>query len=190
MSSARERIIDATLTLVGEHGMAGVTMVAVAQAAGVARATLYNHYPDVPSILTDAAAVHNEQAIDGLRHALAVVSSPPQAIEQLVRYIGSISRDGHTLTTHHTFPPELRGRLATFDTELEHQIEQALTDGIAAGDFRPGLDTGVTATLLRHALTGVSELVAATPERTAHIVDHAATALLAAIITADQKDPR
>lgn len=189
MTSARERIIDATLTLVGEHGMAGVTMVAVARAAGVARATLYNHYPDVPSILADAATTHNEHAIDGLRQALAVISSPPQAIEQLVRYIASISRHGHTLTTHHTLPPELRGQLATFDTELEHQIEQTLADGIATGDFRPGLDTDVTATLLRHALIGVSELVAATPERTALIVDDAATTLLAAI-TADQKDPR
>ena len=85
MTSARERIIDATLTLVGEHGMAGVTMVAVARAAGVARATLYNHYPDVPSILADAATTHNEHAIDGLRQALAVISSPTQAIEQLVR---------------------------------------------------------------------------------------------------------
>ena len=51
------------------------------------------------------------------------------------------------------------------------------------------LDTDVTATLLRHALIGVSELVAATSERTALIVDDAATTLLAAI-TADQKDPR
>jgi AcrR family transcriptional regulator len=189
VSSARERIIDATLTLVGEHGMAGVTMVAVARAAGVARATLYNHYPDVPSILADAATTHNGHAIDGLRQALAVISSPPQAIEQLVRYIASISRHGHTLTTHHTFPPELHGTLAAFDTELDRQIEQILTDGIDTGDFRPGLDTSTTATLFRHALTGVSELVAATPGRSAHIVDDAATTLLAAI-TADQKDPR
>lgn len=189
MTSARERIVDAAITLVGEHGIAGVTMVAVARAAGVARATLYNHYPDVPSILADAATTHNEHAIDGLRQALAVVSSPPQAIEQLVRYIASISRHGHTLTTHHTFPPELHGTLAAFDTELDLQIEQILTDGIVTGDFRPGLDASTTAILFRHALVGVSELVAATPEDAAHIVDDAATTLLAAI-TVDQKDPR
>ena len=52
-----------------------------------------------------------------------------------------------------------------------------------------GVDTSTTATLFRHALTGVSELVAATPDRSAHIVDDAATTLLCAI-TADQKGPR
>jgi AcrR family transcriptional regulator len=189
VTPARERIIDATLTLVGEHGLAGVTMVAVAKTAGVARATLYSHYPDIPSILADAATTHNHDAIDGLRQVLGVVSRPPQAIEQLVRYIASISSHGHTLATLHSFPPELRDQLAAFDAELEHQIGSILSDGIAAGDFRTSLDTDATATLLRHALIGVSELVAATPERAAHLVDDAVTTLLAAI-TADHKDPR
>ncbi len=189
MTSSRERIIDATLTLVAEHGLAGVTMVAVAKAAGVARATLYNHYPDVPSILADAAIAHNQHAIDGLRQALGVVAGPTRAIEQLARYIASISSHGHTLATHHDFPPDLRDQLAAFDTALEHQIQQILAGGVAAGAFRSGLDTDTTAVLLRHALTGVSELVAATPEQAAHIVDDAVTTLLAAV-TANHKDKR
>ena len=183
MKSARERIIDATLTLVSEQGLAGLTMVAVAKTAGVARATLYNHYPDIPSILADAATAHNRLAIDGLTQALAVISTPTKAIEQLVRHIASISSHGHTLTTHHDFPPELRDQLSAFDTELEQRIRSILTDGIASGDFRPDLDADFTALLLRHALTGVSELVAATPERAAHIVDDATATLLAAITT-------
>lgn len=183
MTSARERIIDATLTLVADQGLAGVTMVAVAKTAGVARATLYNNYPDVPSILADAAAAHNQHAIDGLVRALAVISTPPKAIEQLVRHIAAISSHGHTLATHHKFPPELRDQLSAFDTELEHQIRSILTDGIASGDFRLDLDPDATALLLRHALTGVSELVAATPEQAAHIVDDTTATLLAAITT-------
>ena len=183
MTSARERIIDAALTLVAEHGLAGVTMVAVADTAGVARATLYNHYPDVASIVTDAATTHNQHAIDGLRQALAVVSTPDEAIRQLVRHIASISAHGHTITTHHGFPPELRDQLAAFDTELEQHTERILTDGITSGTFRPDLDIATTATLLRHMLTGVSELVAATPERAAHTADEATRTLLAAITT-------
>lgn len=189
MTSARERIIDATLTLVAEQGLAGITMVAVAKTADVARATLYNNYPDVPSILADAATAHNQHAIDGLAQALAVISTPPKAIEQLVRHIAAISSDGHTLATHHNFPPELRDQLAAFDTEVEHQIRSIVTDGIASGDFRPDLDPGATAFLLRHALTGVSELVATTPGRAAHIVDDATITLLAAI-TAKPENPQ
>jgi AcrR family transcriptional regulator len=181
MSSARDRIIEAGLTLVAEEGLASVTMVAVAKTAGVARATLYNHYPDISSILADAATVHNQHAIDGIRQALAVVSTPPQAIEQLVRHIAAISSHGHTLVTHHDFPPELRDQLAAFDTELENQIRSILTDGAATGDFRPDLDPDITATLIRHTLNGVSELVATTPEQPAPIAVEATTTLLAAL---------
>lgn len=188
MTSARQRIIDAALTLVTAHGLAGVTMVAVADTAGVARATLYNHYSDVASIVADAATAHNQHAIDGLHHALAVVSTPPQAIQQLVRYIATISSHGHTLATHDAFPPELRERLAAFDTELEQQLGQILTRGITTGDFRPDLDTATTATLLRHMLTGVSELVAATPERAARTVDDATITLLTAITANRQNE--
>jgi AcrR family transcriptional regulator len=47
MTSADDRIIDAALSLIGERGLGEVTMVEVARRAGVARQTLYNHYPDV-----------------------------------------------------------------------------------------------------------------------------------------------
>jgi AcrR family transcriptional regulator len=189
VTTTRQRIIDAALTLVAERGLTGVTMVAVADTAGVARATLYNHYSDVAGIVADAATAHNRHAIDGLRHTLSVVSTPPQAIEQLVRYVAMISSRGHTLATHHGFPPELRDQLAAFDTELEQQLEQILTRGVAAGDFRHDLDTAATAVLLRHMLTGVSELVAASPERVALTVDDAITTVLAAI-TANQHSER
>ncbi|MEZ5382020.1 MAG: TetR/AcrR family transcriptional regulator [Microthrixaceae bacterium] len=181
MSSARERIIEATLTLVAEQGLAGVTMVAVAKSAGVARATLYNHYPDISSILAEATVAHNRHATDGLRQALAVVSTPPQAIEQVVRHVASISTPGHTLVSRQDFPPDLRDELAAFDVELEHQIRSILTEGAASGDFRPDLNHDVTAALLRHALNGVSELVAASPKRAAPIAADATTTLLAAI---------
>ncbi|MEZ5376199.1 MAG: TetR/AcrR family transcriptional regulator [Acidimicrobiales bacterium] len=187
MSSTRDRIIEATLQLVAEEGLAGVTMVAVAKAAGVARATLYNHYTDVPSVLADAARVHNEHAIAGLRQAMAVVSGPSQGIEQLVRYVASISMHGHSLSTHHHFPPELRNQLGAFDLELAQQLETTLVGGVASGEFRPALDIDTTATLLLHALVGVSELVAATPDRAAPIADSAIATLLAAI-GADPKD--
>jgi len=186
--TAKERIIEAALTLITERGLSGVTMVAVAKTAGVARATLYNHYPDVPTILAEAVTVHNEQATAGLRQALHVVASPPAAIEQLVRYVASISTHGHTIQTHHGLPPELRPRLDAFDLELESQIRQALTDGITIGDFRAGLDLDATAALLRHVLNGVSELVAATPERAADIVANTLPMILAAITT--QPNPK
>ena len=187
-AATRERIIEATLTLIAEQGLSAVTMVAVAQRAGVARATLYNHYADVPAILADATAVHNEQAIAGLREALSVVASPTAAVEQLVRYVASISIHGHTLGGHHGLPPELHEQLALFDTELDTHINRALTDGVAQGEFRARLDVEVSTTLLRHLLAGVSQLVAATPSDAARITAEATATVQAALAVQQPKD--
>lgn len=181
MTTARERIIGAALTLVAERGLADVSMVAVAHEAGVARATLYNHYPDVPSVLADAARIHDQHAIDGLRQALAVVAGPHEVVEQLVRHVAAISTHGHTLSTRLSFPPDLRDQLGSFDRELDHQVRDALIDGAASGAFRSDLDPAIATSLVRHVLHGVSELVASTPERAADIVDDAVTMLRAAL---------
>lgn len=181
MATTRDRIIDAALVLVAERGLGAVTMIDIARTAGVARATLYNHYPDVASILADAAEHHNDHAISGLRQSLAVVGSPTETIGQLVRYVATISAHGHTLATHHGLPPDLLQRLSSFDDELERQIANTLTAGTADGTFRSDLDPETTATLLRHVLMGISELVAESPHRAADIVRNGTDTILAAI---------
>ncbi len=180
MADTRERLIQATLGLLAVKGLSAVTMIDVARTAGVARATLYNHYPDVPSILADAAERHNEQAIAGLRQTLAVVDSPTETIEQLIRYVAATSGHGHTLETHHGLPPDLRHQLSGFDDELANQIRQALVAGLASGEFRSGLDLDTNTMLVRHMLNGVSELVASR-DRSAPVVRSATETILAAI---------
>jgi len=183
-AGTRDRIIDAALTLAAARGLSEVTMIDIARTADVARATLYNHYPDVASILADAAERHNDDAIAGLRQSLAVVATPTEVIQQLVRYVASISAHGHTLTTHHGLPPDLRHRLSAFDDELDRRIAEALAAGISTGQFRADLDADTTTTLVRHMLIGISELVASSPRRTADIVRGGTDTILAALASA------
>lgn len=181
MTTTRDRIIEATFGLVADHGLSAVTMIDIARTAGIARATLYNHYPDVASILADAVTDHNDQAIEGLHQTLAVVSSPTETIQQLVRYIATISRHGHTLETHHGLPPDLRDQLSAFDDELEQQIRRTLTEGTTAGEFRHNLNIDTTTRLVRHMLSGVSELVAGSPDTAAVVTSDATETILAAL---------
>lgn len=46
-----EAILDATASLIAEHGPLSVAMTAVAERAGIGRATLYKYFPDVESII-------------------------------------------------------------------------------------------------------------------------------------------
>ncbi|MCP4228451.1 MAG: hypothetical protein GY929_05095 [Actinomycetia bacterium] len=126
-------------------------------------------------------AHHNNEAIAGLHQTLAVVSSPTDTIEQLVRYVAAISSHGHSLQTHHDLPPELGQQLSAFDDELEHQIRLALTDGAGSGVFRSTLSIDTTARLVRHMLNGLSELVAGSPDRAPSIVSEATETVLAAL---------
>ena len=54
-AEADRAIVDATLTLVAEHGYAALTMEAVAARAGVGKATLYRRYHSKASLIAAAA---------------------------------------------------------------------------------------------------------------------------------------
>lgn len=94
-ASTEDRIITATLRLIAEVGLGSVTMRRVAETAGVARQTLYNHYPDIDSIVATAISRHHDESMWMLDAALRVVDDPAGKLEQLVRHVVSIGAHAH-----------------------------------------------------------------------------------------------
>ena len=185
--STRQRIIDTTLALIAERGPTQISMIEVARGAGIARQTLYNYFPDIPSIVTDAVIHHNAAAIDDLERALSVVETPSDTIKQLIRHIAAVSaHSGHSFDTRLALPDELQQHSASFDEAIEQHIHRAISAGIAAGDFRADLNIETDAVLIRHALGGVSTLVAAAPVDAPRIVADATRTLLAALTKESQ----
>jgi AcrR family transcriptional regulator len=181
-ASTRDRIIEAALNLIADQGLSQVTMLEIARGAGVARQTLYNHYADIPSILTDAVTHHNTAAISQLEQALSVVGTPSDTIGQLIRHVAAMStHSGHTLDSHLSLPVDLQQHLHGFDRALEQHIRRALADGVEEGEFRPDLSVETDSVLIRHALNGVSALVADAPGDAPRIVADATRTLLTAL---------
>lgn len=177
-----DRIIHATLTLISEHGLGAVTMSRVADTAGVARQTLYNHYDDIDSIVSAAIDQHNRESINLLEAALQLAESPADKIEQMVRHfvmVGSHAR--HTFAFGTGLSVDARMTLDTYNDAVERHIRDILDDGRRSGDFRPDLTPEIDTILTRSLLEGLYELAADTPEQASRIVTTGTRTILAAL---------
>lgn len=139
--SPQERIVHAALDLIAQRGMAGVTMSAIAEAAGVARQTLYNHFPDVDSIVMAVIDQHESSGLDQLRRLLAGVEGAAAKLEQLIRHSLTVGAHGHVVAALQAgLPSEAQ------DALREHRGTKALIagllqEGMEEGVFRPDLDS-------------------------------------------------
>lgn len=156
----RAAVMDAATQLLLERGPDGLTMDGVVARSGVAKSTLYRHWPTRDALV---AAVFEHLAPD---------IEPPDptlpyddALRALVRSLVTVLADEHwtplipalmMLKAQHPDLAELDSSLAAQQAEV---LWPVLHKGIAEGRLRPDLDIDVLATflvgpLLMAALTG------------------------------------
>lgn len=136
----RESIAVAALELLSRHGGAGVSMAAVAEAAGVSRQTLYRYHRDLESVLVGVASTLTDSD-EALR---AEVLAEPDAVSRLRHVVDSIIE----ATTHApvagrsvegALPPAGRELLRAHERRTEALIAEILRLGVEAGEFAPDL---------------------------------------------------
>jgi AcrR family transcriptional regulator len=160
-TAVRDAALDATAALVAEHGLVGVTMSAIAERAGIGRATLYKYFPDAQTILT---AWHERQIERHLDRLDAVARRPGGPGERLRAVLEAYAALRHQARGHqagdlagllHAAPHarQAHRRLHRFVTEL-------LTDAARAGDVRADVDPGELAAYCLHALGAAADLPA------------------------------
>jgi AcrR family transcriptional regulator len=89
--ATRERILDATLAVLGRFGQRKLSMTEVADAAGVSRPTLYRYFPTKEELL-EALAHHEQHRFDnGLSVALRGARTRAQRLDSALRYIVAYS---------------------------------------------------------------------------------------------------
>lgn len=81
-----ERILIAALGLIGRQGVQRLGMAQVADAAGVARGTLYRYFPSRDHVLAAAADYDEMRFRAGLDEAMALAYSPQDRIDAFVGY--------------------------------------------------------------------------------------------------------
>jgi AcrR family transcriptional regulator len=122
--SQRERLLDATATLIAAKGATGTTIEAIVKEAGVSSVTFYEHFRNKEECFVAAF----EEAAEGLRGAVPTgLSWPEQAEEVLHALLEAIdaepARARLCFVEAQRGGPLLRGR---YEAELD-----ALADGLA-----------------------------------------------------------
>jgi AcrR family transcriptional regulator len=133
----RQAILDTTTALVTERGLLSVTMSQIAEETGIGRATLYNYFPDVESILF---AWHEQQIASHFRELEEVRDQGGTALARLegvLERFAYISREtrGH----HHGELVQFLGRdehVARAQDRVQQLIAELVREGSDDGDLR------------------------------------------------------
>ena len=140
-SSTRERALGATERILEQEGYRGVSMEAVAQGAGIRKASLYHHFPGGKDELMLATS-ERFIARDEVGFGAAIASSPSATaqLEALTHWIFSEGRQTERIIRESVrYMPEAHQKQIGehFFRRLFKPVHGVLERGVAQGEFRP-----------------------------------------------------
>lgn len=141
-------ILEATVALLAEEGVGGLTVDAVAARAGVGKATVYRHWASradlivdaVSSLMTDDEAIDRGSLREDLRAAYERIGS--------VCSTGTLAQVMPTLAEAAGRDPELATVHRDFVARRRRHLLAALERAAERGELRPDLDPEVAADLV------------------------------------------
>lgn len=145
----RDNVLAAALSVLAEGGFAQFSMEAVAEASGVAKSTLYRHWPTRLALLRDA--------LEGLNRQPQVASEPGPArarVERLLEHLAAALSDSVLsacipalieAAEHH---PEVAGFLHQYSDRRRSALTEVIRDAVDAGEFPAHLDPELAALAL------------------------------------------
>ena len=144
------RVLDATFAEVADHGLAALTVEAVAVRAGSSRATLYRHFPGGRDELV-ARTIEREVE----RFFAAVVADVPPAAAGVVDHVAGIVVSARRLLGEHdvlqrllveeadAIVPSLATVQPLVATGLARHLTAALGEAVARGEVRSDVDVAM-----------------------------------------------
>src|SRR5437588_4684347 len=88
----REQLIDAALSVILQHGYGGVSIEAIARAAGVTRPVVYDHFPNLPRLLHALVKREERYSLEQLDQVVPPVPDAGGANDPADILAGSVRR--------------------------------------------------------------------------------------------------
>ncbi|MEO8208910.1 MAG: TetR/AcrR family transcriptional regulator [Chloroflexota bacterium] len=136
----RRVVLDAAIAVIAERGFLGATIDAIAQRCGVARSTIYRHWPERNDLLLDAVAVKVEPietfAVGDLRADLVAIGT------HLAELLGSepMGSVAAALILESRRDPALERLRDKFVSHRRREIAQVMQRASDRGQIPPGAD--------------------------------------------------
>lgn len=140
--SSRRRILEVAAQLFRRRGFAGTGMREIAARAGLAKSSLYNHFPSKQAMLFAIVQQTVERATPALQAiAEAQLPAPERLRRAVAAHVVELIRDLDNVACfveegRFLEPAYLSAHLASRD-EYERGFRRILENGIEAGEFRP-----------------------------------------------------
>lgn len=160
-SAVLNAILDATGEVVGQSGITGVSMTAIAATAGVGRATLYKYVPDTAAAIAAWQHREMEKHLAELR-AIAVQAPPASRLGNMLEAYAVIRHGQHGGSAAH----ELHGpdRIHPVEGEVRELVASVIEEDAIAGRAR----TDIAAThLAAYAVAAIGAAAVLPDESTA-----------------------
>ncbi|GGF34606.1 TetR/AcrR family transcriptional regulator [Williamsia phyllosphaerae] len=162
----RQQLIDATIAVIAEDGVARATFVAIAARAGVSRGVINYHFADRRALLDAVVAHIYSLGRDMVEQPVEASTTAAEAISAMI--VGSIGfYDAHIreMTALSSIFRSGDADASTRDARAEHTTELAkltavFLRGQESGEFR-AFDTEIMATALRATLDATIGRIAA-----------------------------
>jgi len=165
------RMVDAAVSLIARHGVAGTTLKEVGELAGYSRALAGWRFGTKANLCACVIRTVGEEWLQQLnravrgRHGLAAIHAATDAHFRFVRDGADRIRVFYMLWFDSIGPdPELKRVIANVHERRQRDVEAWIAQGIAAGDIRPDADVRTIAAQFCSTLIGIVYQWLVTPE--------------------------
>lgn len=172
----RDRILHAAAKMIGQTGVRNLSMSSVAEEAGVSRQTLYNHFPDIDTLVNAAVSSHNNENLRMVELMISTLNSAVDKLDYLARHqaVAAVEHAGIPGT-------DVRLLLQQSAMQAQHNHEMAglivsiLHEGRESGEFREDLSMTWDGHLIQGLMQSAAELAAQSPDQLSTIISAVCT---------------
>ncbi|WP_406125252.1 TetR/AcrR family transcriptional regulator [Streptomyces sp. NBC_00989] len=139
--ATRQRLLEAAVSCLAEHGWAGSTVSVVAERAGVSRGAAQHHFPTREDLFTAAVEYVAEERSTALRALFPEGAEDRRAvIEALVDlYTGPLFRAALHLWVAASNEDQLRPRVTELEAKVGRETHRIAVELLNADESRPGV---------------------------------------------------